>query len=248
MTEEPRSCKNCGAVSEGWYCSQCGQRLSVHKVTFRETLEDLANAFFSVNAPLFRTVGDLVVRPGNLLRNYLEGKRRRYYRPVAFFLLTTFIYIVIRSLIGFDPFRNSTVVVEGDQVDASLLTEARNYMLININNFLFVFVVTLAVFMKLFFFKRYALAEYIAVSFFLLGIYTLVVTGNMFVIQYIGDYLQPLGIMVMWLYFIFAMITFLQRPAFWVGLKSVVVFLLAFMTYGMTSFGLSYLIVLSRQN
>ncbi|GGD47105.1 DUF3667 domain-containing protein [Muriicola marianensis] len=247
MAEEARSCKNCGTVSEGWYCTQCGQRLSVHKVTFRETLEDLADAFFSVNAPLFRTVRDMILRPGNLLRNYLDGKRRRYYRPVAFFLLMTFLYIVIRSLIGFDPFRDSTVVVEGDQVTASLLTEARNFMLININNFLFVFVMTLALFMKLFFFKRYSLAEYIAVSFYLLGIYTILVTGNMFMVQYVGDYLQPLGITIMWLYFIFAMVTFLQRPAFWVGLKSIFVFLLAFITYGMTSFGLSYLIVLSRQ-
>ncbi|WP_372973486.1 DUF3667 domain-containing protein [Muriicola sp.] len=248
MAEEARPCKNCGMLSQGNFCTRCGQRLSVHKVTFRETFEDLSDALISVNAPLLITVRDLVIRPGDLLRNYLEGKRKRYYRPVAFFLLTTFLYIVIRSLIGFDPFRDSTVVVEGDKVDVSLLTEARNFMLININNFLFVFVLTLALLMKLFFYKRYSMAEFIAVSFYLLGIYTLLVTCNMFVVQYAGNNLQPLGITIMWLYFIYAMISFMKRPAFWVVLKSIIVFLLAFMTYGVTSFGLSYLIVLSRQS
>ncbi len=243
-----KTCKNCGTASEGWFCPQCGQRLSVHKVTFRETFEDLYGALLSINAPLILTVLDLILRPGTMLRNFLEGKRRRYYRPVAFFLLTTFFYIVVRSLIGFDPFRDTSVVVEGGKVDETLLTEARNFMLRNINNLLFVFVFTLAFFLKVFFHRRYSLAEFLAVSFYLLGIYTLIVTVNMFLVQYIGKELQAFGILLMWIYFLYAMASFLQRPLLWILVKSFFLYILAFITYALSSFGLSWLIVYLNQS
>ena len=242
-----QSCKNCGAKSQGNYCSVCGQRTSVYKVTFKETFQDLAANLFVINAPLLITIRDMIVRPGTLLRSYLNGKRRTYYRPVSFFILMTVLYIVIRSLIGFDPFRNSMIVVEEGDIDASLLTEARNYMLMNINNFLFVFVFTLALFMKLFFYKKYSLAEFLAISFYLLGMYTIIVTLNMFVVQSFGDQFQPIGILVMWVYFLFAMICLFQMKYFFVIIKSFFLFILAFMTCAMSSYAISYLIVSLRQ-
>ena len=123
------------------------------------------------------------------------------------------------------------IVVEDSSLDTTLLTDARNYMLLNINNFLFIFVFTLAIFTKWFFINRYSLAEYIAISFYLLGIYTLLVTCNMFLVQFIGDYMQPTGIFVMFIYFIFAMCSLFQRANLVVILKSAILFLLAFFFY-----------------
>ncbi|MGB5700663.1 DUF3667 domain-containing protein [Muriicola sp.] len=248
MSEEGSNiCKNCGTRSEHFYCPSCGQRLSVHKVTFSETFGDLAEAFFSVNAPLLYTVKELVISPGVLLRNYLNGQRRRYYKPVSFFLLTTFLYLIIRSIIGFDPFRNSMIVVEEGSLEGTSLTDARNYMLLNINNFLFIFVFTLAIFTKLLFHKRYSLAEFIAISFYVLGMYTLLVTCNMFLVQYLGDFMQPAGILIMFIYFIYAMCSLFQKSYFVVILKSAILFMLAFVSYFMLSYGLSYLIVSYKQ-
>lgn len=246
--KESKTCRNCGESSIGHYCPRCGQRMQVYKVTFAETFQELAGALFAVNAPLLITVKELIVRPGRLLHNYLNGQRRRYYRPVSFFILTTVLYIVVRSLIGFDPFRNSMIVVEDSQLEGNLLTEARNYMIYNINNFLFIFVFTLAIFSKLFYFRRYNLAEYLAISFYLLGIYTLIVTCNMFLVQYLGDNMQPLGILIMLIYFVYAMCSLFKGSYFLVILKSSVLFIFAFLSYAITSFGVSYLIVLLKQS
>ena len=233
--------------STGYFCPECGQRMNIHRVTFGETFQDLVNALFSINAPLLITLKDLVLKPGVLLRNYLNGQRRRYYKPVSFFILTTVLYLIVRSLIGFDPFRNSMIAVQEQPLDATRLTDARNYMLLNINNFLFIFVFTLAIFSKLFFYRRYSLAEFLAISFYLLGVYTLLVTCNMFMVQYVGDHLQPMGIFIMSLYFVFAMCSLFQSSYFLVIVKSLLLFILAFMSYALTSFGLSYLIVLMKQ-
>ncbi len=241
------TCKNCGTRSELHYCPACGQRISVYKVTFKETFEDLADALFSVNAPLLTTLKELVIKPGVLLRNFLNGQRRRYYKPVSFFLLTTVIYLVVRSLIGFDPFRNSMLVVQEGSTDSTVLTDARNYFLLNLNNFVFVFVFTLAIFLKLFFYRRYSLAEFIAISFYVLGMYTLFLTLNMFLVQYIGDFMQPAGILIMLFYFVYAMCSLFQRSYLLVILKSIVLFFIAIILYYGTAYGLSYLIISFKQ-
>lgn len=247
MSEETtKTCKNCGTRSELRYCPGCGQRISVNKVTFKETFEDLADNLFSVNAPLLTTIKELLLRPGVLFRNYLSGQRKKYYKPVSFFILTTVIYLIVRSLIGFDPFRNSMIVVEEGSLDGTVMTDARNYLLLNINDFLFIFVFTLAIFSKLFFFRRYSLAEFLAISFYFLGVYTLLVTCNMFLVQYIGDFMQPTGILIMLFYFVFAMCSLFQNSYLLVIVKSIVVFILALLLYFLGSLGLSYLIILYR--
>jgi hypothetical protein len=242
---EPGSniCKNCGSRSEFSFCPVCGQRISVNKVTFRETFEELADSVFSVNAPLLNTIRELAVSPGVLLRNYLKGQRKKYYKPVSFFLLTTVVYLIVRSLIGFDPFRNSMIVVEEGSADGTVLTDAKNYFLLNINNFLFIFVFTLAIFLKLFFYRKYSLAEFLAISFYLIGVYTLLITCNMFLIQYIGDHLKPWEILIMLLYFNFAMCSLFKKSYFLVILKSSVLYILAFFFYFAIAYGMSFLIV-----
>ena len=221
--------------------------MAIEKVTFLETFQDLVDTLFSVNAPLLVTFKGLLFRPGELLRNYLAGQRKKYYKPVAFFILTTVVYIVLRSLIGFDPFRNAAFRVQ-DGSSTTHLEEARNFMLLNINNLLFIFVFSLAAFSKLFFYRRYSFAEFIAVSFYLLGIYTTLVTLNMFLVEYIGDQMQLVGIAAMFFYFLYAMSSFLFKPRVVVIIKSILVYLLAFLTYFILAFGLSYLIVYFKTN
>ncbi|MCT8339080.1 DUF3667 domain-containing protein [Flavobacteriaceae bacterium TK19130] len=234
-------CKNCGASTIGNYCQECGQRTKLTRVSFSETFEDAADAMFTVQAPIWRTIKMLLVAPGRMLREYLGGKRKSYYKPVAFFILTTAVYLLLRSLIGFDPFQDSSITVEGQKV--STLSQAREFMLININKLLFFFVATLALFMKLFFYKRYTLAEYIAVCFYLIGMYTIITTVNMFFIQFVNSELQYFALLLMWGYFIYASISFFQKPIVWVLLKSILVFFLALIGYMFLAFGLSYLIV-----
>ena len=96
------NCKNCGHLTQINYCSFCGQRTSVNKVTLSETFHDFVNAIFSVNAPFFITTKLLFVNPGKLFREYLAGKRKAYYKPVAFFILITIIYVVILQILDFN--------------------------------------------------------------------------------------------------------------------------------------------------
>ena len=246
MDPQATNCRNCGYETLGAYCQNCGQRSSIHKVTFIETGQDFINAVFSVDAPFFTTLKGLFLNPGRMLREYLDGRRKRYYKPVAFFILITIIYLLVRALIGFDPFKNSTVSVQDETVQ-QLLMQARDFMLLNIDKFLFLFVFAMGVLLKLFFWKRRTLAEFTAISFYLVAVYSIFTTLNMFVVQFISSRLQFLAMFIMLSYFCYAMISFFQRQKLLVLIKSVVIFSFGIMTYGFTAFALSYLIVYLKQ-
>lgn len=234
-------CKNCDTLFEGNYCSKCGQTATVKKITFKDTLADFSDTMFSVNAPLLFTIVSLFKNPGRMLREFLQGKRKTYYKPVAFFVLMTIVYLVIRSLIGFDPLTESAIQV--NDMGNSLLSEAREFMFTNINNFLFVFVFWLGLWLKVFFLKRYSLAEFWTIAFYLAGVYIIFTTINMFFIQIVGAQFKFAAMLSIAIYFIYVFISLFKNPIWLIIIKGIPICMLSFFLYIITAFSLSYFIV-----
>tara|TARA_R100001132_G_C3259393_1_gene83966 strand:+ start:259 stop:1002 length:744 start_codon:yes stop_codon:yes gene_type:complete len=245
LKSETTYCKNCEAIVSEQYCPNCGQRTNVDKVTFKETFQDLVDNIFSVNAPFFITLKLLFVNPGRLFREYLRGRRKTYYKPVSFFILITLVYLLVRALIDYDPFQNSTITVE-DNSQSQLLTQARNFMMQNIDKFLFLFVINLGILLKLFFYKKYRLAEFLAIGFYVAAVYTLMTTLNMFYVQYINLGFQFLAMLLMSLYFCYTMVSFFQTRKILTAIKSIVIFFMGIFSYGMLAFALSYVLILLK--
>ena len=249
MDPEPNSCRNCGHPTNTAYCSNCGQRSSVYKVTMRETFVDLADNLFSLSAPIIITLRTLFSNPGKLFREYLGGKRKKYYKPISFFILTTAVYLFLRWVIGFDIKAEINLdEATMEQVDANLLTQARNFMFQNINSLAFFFVLSMSMSLKTFFYKRYMFSEYVAVSFYLNGVYSMLATINIFYIKFINSKVQYLAILAMCAYFIYAMISFFEKPKFLVAIKAFFVYFIAYIIYIFLAFNFSYLIVWIRQS
>ncbi len=247
MDSETNYCKNCGHITHSAYCANCGQRSSVHKVTMRETFEDLADNLFSLSAPIVITIKSLITDPGKLLREYLEGKRKKYYKPISFFILTTAVYLFLRWSIGFD-IRESINMNEASvqPVDASKINQASYFFFQNINSLAFFLVFTMSLALKIFFYRKYSLVEYVAVAFYLNGVYSLLATINTFYMKFINPEVQYLAILAMVIYFVYAMIRFLRKKPWLVLVKSVIAFFLSYVGYFILAFGFSYLIVLLR--
>ena len=245
MESKSKYCKNCESNTQGKYCAECGQKTTIGKVTFKETIQDLFDAIFSIEAPLIATLKMLALNPGKLFKEYLAGKRKKYYKPVTFFILMTVIYLVIRGIIKFDPFGSNLMQVD-DPSSSQLLAKAREFFLVNINKLLFAFVFSLGLILKLFFYKKYTLAEFLAVSFYLMAVYTLLTTLNMFYIRFIDASFQAWHIIIMVLYFTYAMISFFEGNKILVTVKSLFAFVLAFYLYGFLGFAFSFLIVWLR--
>lgn len=237
-------CKNCDAELSGAFCNNCGQRESVNRVTFKETFQDFVEMVFSVNAPLMLTLKLLIVNPGKLFREYLKGKRKTYYRPVSFFILTTIVYVLLQSILHFDPIKD-LVIEDGIDVQSTILIKkAGHYMLQNFNNVLFIFVFTCALFIKLFFKKQYSLAEYVAISFYLIGFYTLFMSVKMLIyslLNVVKD--QSFSFLMILIYLTFALVSFFKDKKIVTIIKIITALFLAFFLFATVSFSISFLIV-----
>lgn len=92
------TCPNCGNEFELNFCNNCGQQLITGKPTLATVFGDFIKNVFMLEAPIFRTIRDLSVRPGHFVRDYLEGHRKKYNNPFQYFLILLTAYLLIAKL------------------------------------------------------------------------------------------------------------------------------------------------------
>ena len=94
------NCKNCGHIVEGKYCNHCGQKTNVGKITFSSLLNELTESIFQIDRGFFYTLLQLFKRPGKSIKEYLNGKRKRYFKPIAYLITFSTIFFIISKMIG----------------------------------------------------------------------------------------------------------------------------------------------------
>ncbi len=85
-------CLNCNTILSGQYCASCGQRASSRLISIVELLRDAFGDLFELDSRLWRTVVPLLTRPGQLTRDYLEGRRARYMPPFRTYLVLSILF------------------------------------------------------------------------------------------------------------------------------------------------------------
>lgn len=92
------ACLNCATPLAGDYCHACGQRGHVHR-TLSAFFHDLLHGVFHFEGKTWNTLPRLAWRPGELTRDYVEGKRASVVSPLALFLFSVFLmFAVVNSL------------------------------------------------------------------------------------------------------------------------------------------------------
>jgi hypothetical protein len=107
------ACRNCGAVTEGAYCANCGQETGLALPTVRALLREAAGRYVALDGRLWRTMSALLFRPGFLTAEYFAGRRRRYIRPARLFLVLS---VALFALLRFT--RGPLVVVDREPTAA----------------------------------------------------------------------------------------------------------------------------------
>jgi Protein of unknown function (DUF3667) len=101
---EAAACANCGAALVGRFCHACGQESAPAPRGagyLRKVLADAA----SIDGKALRSLRDLVLRPGFLTREYVDGRRVRYTEPAQLYLLAAALFFLVnayRPFISFD--------------------------------------------------------------------------------------------------------------------------------------------------
>jgi hypothetical protein len=92
-------CRNCKAPLHGDYCSVCGQQENRPDIHFSEILGDTIGNLFVWDSRFYRTLIPLLVRPGFLTLEFIEGRKAGYVPPIRLYLFISFFLFLLLSLV-----------------------------------------------------------------------------------------------------------------------------------------------------
>ena len=90
-----KKCKNCGHSISGKYCSNCGQDTGTERVTKKYILHEIFKLFANVQSGKFYLTKQLFSHPGDAARGFIDGKRKKYYNPIQYYVGTTAITVFL---------------------------------------------------------------------------------------------------------------------------------------------------------
>jgi Protein of unknown function (DUF3667) len=99
----PTNCLNCETIltADDKFCPTCGQKTNIHRFTISHILHEFFHSFTHADKGFLGLTADLATRPGTVAREYISGKRKKYFNPFTYYLLCT--GIVYFSVSVFTP-------------------------------------------------------------------------------------------------------------------------------------------------
>ena len=168
------TCKNCNNKFEGKFCNNCGQKYNVQRINWKYLRNSIADDFFQINHGFLYTAKILLVRPGQSLKDFFLGKRKRFYKPFAFLLISTTIFLLSTKLLG-----TKTIIDDFVSGNREALSERQSILadfrildfLANNQTFVFIFIVPLFSIASFITFRKYKfnLSEHLILNLYITG-------------------------------------------------------------------------------
>ena len=116
-------CLNCNNTFESDYCPHCGQKAKTKRLRLTEIVNNFIGSFIGGDNKFLRTCLDLICRPGYMVRNYLNGKRVRYYNPLQLYVFMLTLYAVVSYVLGV----SDSIIDDMTNLDLDTDVEASKY-------------------------------------------------------------------------------------------------------------------------
>jgi len=96
---EPPQCLNCGTPVTGKHCGACGQASDVHVLSMREVAGDVTHSLLHLDSRAWQTLKFLVLRPGELTREFIAGRHQSYLPPFRLYLGVSLLFFALSALL-----------------------------------------------------------------------------------------------------------------------------------------------------
>ena len=97
LSEDHHECATCGTHYEGNYCPRCGQSAKIGRYSFKNAILLYLDVWGLGNRGMFRSIRDLILRPGYMIRDYLRGMQMAYFPPFKMFFLLIALSLLVDS-------------------------------------------------------------------------------------------------------------------------------------------------------
>ena len=126
-------CLNCHTEFIGNYCPSCGQPASTQRFTVKKALMATLEVWGMGNRSLPRTVWNLIYRPGQMIGEYLDGKRMPFFPPVKMLFVLCIFFAVESSWLGQKSVTEQLTSSMNDEALKKNLKENGNNTVVNFN-------------------------------------------------------------------------------------------------------------------
>ncbi|MFK5856745.1 MAG: DUF3667 domain-containing protein [Bacteroidota bacterium] len=224
------NCKNCNTEIKQNYCPNCGQATKIKRIDGKYIAYEIGEVFNFERGILF-TIKELLIRPGENIRNFISENRRRLVKPIIFIIVTSLIYSLINHF-----FHIEDGYVKYEETKQSTTGYIFQWVQDHYGYANIIMGIFIAFWTKLFFRKYdYNFFEILILLCFVMGIGMLIysVFALFQVLTHI-DLMQVAGI-IGFLYSAWAIGQFFDKSKFLNYVKALFSYLLGFLTFSLTA-------------
>jgi hypothetical protein len=100
-SESTDFCQNCGIKLSGRFCAACGQKAVPLTVTVHDFFHEFTHEMLHVDGRIVQSIRRLLLSPGFLTREYIQGRRARWISPIRLYLIFSVLFFGLSALTGF---------------------------------------------------------------------------------------------------------------------------------------------------
>lgn len=245
-----KTCKNCNHEFEGKYCNQCGQKSYTDQdKSLSHLFEEIFHFLTHFEGTFLNTLKAVLFRPGKLSSDYCDGIRKKYFKPISFYLMIIVLYLIFplfqglnmemkyyRNISAFGSYIEHQIeekITKEGITEAQLSEKFHKVSEKTSKILLLLFIPFTALFLYLLYFqkKRFAFDNFILATeiniFYLLVFYILFPVFYYFFVELSGLFMTENGIAVVivsgfWIYSTLVLKKVMHENWLMTGLKSII--------------------------
>jgi hypothetical protein len=95
MADKYHACINCNNHFAGKFCNRCGEKVfHENDKSFMHIFEEAFHFLTHFEGKFFNTLRAIITSPGKLSFDYCNGIRKKYFKPISFFLMLVILYLL----------------------------------------------------------------------------------------------------------------------------------------------------------
>lgn len=236
-------CKNCNTEYAGVFCPACGQKLITERFTIREGIFNVVGIVFNFDRGLWPTIYGLLVRPGEVLREYTSGITVKYFHPFRFLFLMLTISVLLMAAFGINDYLQGEYATK---ISGHPLSDPVKEMMTIINSYNHLLIASsmpvLALASWLFFRSRnYNYAEHLIIVSYAFGVTVflgLLIMPIYFINKEAYAWFSSSSLLITIIYFTYVYLSLFKGGRVAVFFKSLGVYLLYAVFFGILSLGI----------
>ena len=112
LSNKQCKCACCGTEYVGNFCPRCGQSASVNHFSLKQAIDLFLDVWDVNNRSVFRSMRDMLLRPGYMIRDYLNGMQAGYFSPFKMFFLLATLSLLVENNFFHTPEEKKDFVME----------------------------------------------------------------------------------------------------------------------------------------